>query len=142
MFASQAAVVIANSHRYTEEHRAKDYLEALVNTVPVGVSVFDAKTGDSCRSIRSRGGLSTVPRAGSQPGRNPQRVDLPASDGREIPLDQMPTIRALKNGETVRAEEIIIQLPDGQGDHHRRQRGPNSLRSGVRLCPSSPPCRT
>ena len=35
-------------------------------------------------------------------------------DGREIPLAELPTQRALKSGETVRAEEIIIQLPDGQ----------------------------
>ena len=35
-------------------------------------------------------------------------------DGREIPLAEMPTERALKSGETVRAEEIIIELPDGR----------------------------
>ena len=45
MFASQAALVIANARRYREERRARQDLETLVNTSPVGVVVFDARTG-------------------------------------------------------------------------------------------------
>ena len=45
MFASQAALVIANARRHREERRARTDLETLVNTTPVGVLVFDAKTG-------------------------------------------------------------------------------------------------
>ena len=115
MFASQAAVVIANSRRYTEEHRAKDYLEALVNTVPVGVSVFDAKTGDLVSLNQESRRIVRGLRA---PGRSQAEIlsvlTFRRPDGREIPLAEMPTERALKSGETVRAEEIIIQLPDGQ----------------------------
>ena len=36
MFASQAALVIANARRYREEQRARADLEALVNTSPDG----------------------------------------------------------------------------------------------------------
>ena len=46
MFASQAALVIANARRHREERRARTGLETLVNTTPVGVLVFDARTGD------------------------------------------------------------------------------------------------
>ena len=46
MFASQAGMAIANARRYSDEHRARADLEALVNISPVGVLVFDAKTGD------------------------------------------------------------------------------------------------
>ena len=46
MFASQAALVIANARRHREERRARAGLETLVNTTPVGVLVFDARTGD------------------------------------------------------------------------------------------------
>ena len=35
-------------------------------------------------------------------------------DGREISPDELPTARAIRTGETVRAEELVIQLPDGQ----------------------------
>ena len=46
MFASQAALAIANARRYREEQRAKADLETLGNTSPVGVVVFAAGTGE------------------------------------------------------------------------------------------------
>ena len=45
MFASQAAMVIANARRYRDEQRARADLETLINTSPVGVVVFDVRTG-------------------------------------------------------------------------------------------------
>ena len=45
MFASQAALVIANAHRYREERRSRLDLETLIDTSPVGVIVFDAIGG-------------------------------------------------------------------------------------------------
>ena len=45
MFASQAAMVIANARRYRDERRARNDLETLINTSPVGVAVFDGRTG-------------------------------------------------------------------------------------------------
>ena len=45
MFASQAALVIANARRYRDQQRARTDLEALIATCPVGVVVFDAKSG-------------------------------------------------------------------------------------------------
>ena len=45
MFATQAALVIANARRHRDEQRARADLETLVNTTPVGVLVFDARTG-------------------------------------------------------------------------------------------------
>ena len=45
MFASHAAMAVANARRYREERRARADLETLVNTSPVGVVVFDAPTG-------------------------------------------------------------------------------------------------
>ena len=46
LFASQAATAIANARTYRAEQRARAGLEALIETSPVGVSVFDAQTGD------------------------------------------------------------------------------------------------
>ena len=45
MFAAQASLVIANARTHREEKRARADLETLVDTSPVGVVVFDAKTG-------------------------------------------------------------------------------------------------
>ena len=46
LFASQAASAIANARTYRAEQRARANLEALIETSPVGVAVFDARTGD------------------------------------------------------------------------------------------------
>ena len=115
MFASHAAMVIANARRYSDEHRAKADLEALVNISPVGVLVFDAKT----RELVSRNQETLrIVRGLHAPSRS--LADLLSvmtfrrPDGRDIPPDQLPTERALRSGETVRAEEIVIHLPDGQ----------------------------
>ena len=45
MFASQAAMAIANARRYRDEQRARADLETLINTSPFGVVVFDVRTG-------------------------------------------------------------------------------------------------
>ena len=45
LFASQAATAIANARTYRAEQRARARLEALIETSPVGVVVFDAQTG-------------------------------------------------------------------------------------------------
>ena len=44
LLASQAATAIANARTYRREQRARADLEALVETSPVGVVVFDACT--------------------------------------------------------------------------------------------------
>ena len=46
MFASQSAAVIANSRVLSTARQARADMEALVNVSPVGVLVFDARTGD------------------------------------------------------------------------------------------------
>ena len=115
MFASQAGMAIVNARRYSDEHRARADLEALVNISPVGVLVFDAKTGDLV-SLNQE--ARRIVRGLRAPGRSQTEIlsvlTFRRPDGREIPLAELPTERALKSGETVRAEEIIIQLPDGQ----------------------------
>ena len=115
MFASQAGMAIVNARRYSDEHRARADLEALINISPVGVLVFDAKTGDLVSLNQESRRIVHGLRA---PGRSQADIlsvlTFRRPDGREIPLAELPTQRALKSGETVRAEEIIIQLPDGE----------------------------
>ncbi len=115
MFASQAAMAIANARRYREEQRARADLETLVNTSPVGVVVFDARTGAPVS-------LNREARRIVDGLRNPDQLaeDLLATltvrraDGREISLRDFPLAQALSTGETIRAEEIVIQVPDGR----------------------------
>ena len=114
MFASQAAMAITNARRYGEEQRAKGDLEALVNTSPVGVVVYDARTREVVKvnqeARRIVGGLR---RPGAAFAELQAAIAHRRMDGREILPDEFPLERAISSGETVRAEEIVIHLPDG-----------------------------
>ena len=116
MFASQVALVVANARRYRDEQRARADLETLINTSPVGVVVFDIRTVvdplvfnrearrivDGLRrpdqTTEDLLGLMTVRRA----------------DGTEISLTESSLNHVLSVSETVRAEEIVMEVPDGR----------------------------
>ena len=115
MFASQAAMVIANAHRYREEQRARADLEALVNTAPVGVVVFDARTGVPVSFNREA--IRIVDSLRKQDETPEQLLDILTfrrEDGREFSLREFPMAQLLSTGETVRAEEIVMGVPDGR----------------------------
>ena len=115
MFASQAALAIGNARRYRDDQRAIADLETLINTSSVGVVVFDARTGVlmsiNQEARRIIGGLQT-------PGCSVEQIldvlTFQRADGREIDLAEFPLAQALSTGEIVRAEEIVIQMPDGR----------------------------
>ena len=115
LFAAQAALAIANARRHREEQRARAGLETLVNTSPVGVAVFDAGT-QALTSI-NREALRIVDglRDADQPVEELLGVlTFRRADGREVSLKEFPLARVLRSGETVRAEEIVLQVPDGR----------------------------
>ena len=115
MFASQAALVIANARRYREELRARNHLETLINTSPVGVVVFDVGTGRAAsfnrEALRIVDGLRS-------PEQSPQdlldSLTVRRADGRELVLAELPLARLMGAGETVRAEEMTLLAPDGR----------------------------
>ena len=113
MFASQAAMVIANARRYREEQRARNDLETLINISPVGVAVFDAKTGAPVSFNREAVRIVDSLRDPDQPPEQLLEVlSYRRADGREIaPFD---IAKELIAGDTVRAEEIFIEVPDGR----------------------------
>ena len=114
MFASQAALVIANVRRHRDEQRARADLETLIDTSPVGVLVFDAKTG-GVTSV-NREARRIVSGLHMPDGSAEQLLDMLTfrrADGREISLEEFPLAQALSTGETVRAEEIVIEVPGG-----------------------------
>ena len=115
MFASHAAMAIANARRHREEQRARAYLETLVDTTPVGVVVFNAVTGVPVSLNRE--GRRLVDGL-TDPGQTAEQLldvlTFRRADGREISLREFPLAEALSTGETVRAEEIVIGVPDGR----------------------------
>ena len=115
LFGSQAATAIANARTHREEQRVRAGLEALIETSPVGVVVFDARTG--CPVSSNREAKRIVAGLGI-PGRPPEEllegVTYRRGDGREIALDEFPLARTLSGAEVVRAEEIVLSVPDGR----------------------------
>ena len=115
MFASQAALVIANARRHLDEQQARSYLETLVNTAPVGVAVFDGRTG---APMSLNGEAVRIFEILKDPDTPPEDllkvVTIQRADGREISLEELSMPQALSSGETVRAEEIVVRVPDGR----------------------------
>ena len=115
MFASQAAMVIANARRYRDEQRARADLETLINTSPVGVVVFDVRTGAPVslnrEAIRITDGIRD---SGQSREELLETVIMRRADGREIRFDEFPIAEAFSQGETIRAEEIVLRVPDGR----------------------------
>ena len=115
MFASQSALVIANASRHRDEQRARADLETLIETSPVGVAVFDARTGAPVSFNREAVRIMDELRT---PGQPPEQLleimTVRRADGREISLEDLSMAQALSAGETVRAEEVVFQVPDGR----------------------------
>ena len=105
MFASQAALVIANARRHRDEQRARADLETLVNTAPVGVVVIDARTGIPGSFNRE---ATRIVEGLLMPGGTTEQlmdvITIRRADGRELSLEDLSVAQALGNGETVRAE--------------------------------------
>ena len=115
LFASQAAVAIANARKHRAEQRARADLEALIDTSPVGVVVFDAKTGQVVsfnREAKRIVGSLSVP--GLPLEKLPEIMTCRRADGQEIAFTEFHLVQALCNATTVRAEEMVLQIPDGR----------------------------
>ena len=115
LFASQAATAIANARAYRDERRARADLEALVDTAPVGVVIFDARTG-SPRSVNRE--ARRIVRGLGIPDRSAEQLlelmTVRRADGREIALTDFPLAQQLRSAETLRTEEIVLSVPDGR----------------------------
>ena len=87
LFASQAANAVANARTHRDEQRARADLEALVETSPVGVTVFDAATAHPVsfnREARRLAGRLSTP--GPSPEELLDALTCGFSDGREVAL--------------------------------------------------------
>ena len=115
LFASQAAAAIANARAHRGEQRARRDLETLIETSPVGVFVFDGATG---RMVSSNREARRIVESLRTPGRPLEEllgtIACRRADGRELSLAEFPLAQHLANAETVRAEEVVLSVPDGR----------------------------
>ena len=115
MFASQAALVIANARTHREERRARAGLKTLIDTSPVGVVVFDMNMGTP---VSFNPEARRIVDALRNPGQPPEDLlgllTVQRGDGSEVSLQEFPLAPVLGSSETVRAEEIVMGVPDGR----------------------------
>ena len=109
LFASQAAAAISNAWTHRDEHRARTDLEALVETSPVGVVVFDAGSRNLLWvNQEARRIVTALQVPGLALDELAAALTCRRGDGVEVSLDQ------LAGAETVRAEEMELSVPDGR----------------------------
>ena len=109
LFAAQAATAVANARTHRDERRARADVEALVDASPVGVVVFDARIGH-LRSLNPEAKriTGTLRLEGQSDAQLAEAITCRLTDGREFTLDQ------LSSAETLRAEEVVLAVPDGR----------------------------
>ncbi len=115
LFASQAAAAIANARAHRGEQRARRDLEALIETSPVGVVVFDGASG---RMVSYNREARRIVESLRMPGRPLEEllgtVVCRRADGREVSLAEFPLAQQFSRAETVRAEEVVLSVADGR----------------------------
>ena len=122
LFAAQAAAAIGNARAHASEQRARaseqrarQHLEALIDTSPVGVAVFDGRTGRLASLNREARriveGLRTPGRAVEE---LLETTVCRRADGREVSLAKLPLAEQFATPEPIRAEEILVTVPDGR----------------------------
>ena len=115
LFAHHAATAIANARAHRAEQRARADLEALIDTTPVGVLVFD---GNSGRPVSFNREARRIVGALRGPGGSLEElmevVTCRFADRGKIALRECPIARALALAETMRAEELVLSVPDGR----------------------------
>ncbi len=115
MFVSHAAAAIANARRHSDERRARADLEALIDTSPVGVVVLDARTGALLSINQEAKRIVGRLRAPGRPLEHLLEVlTIERADGRRVSLEEFPVARLLSEPATVRAEKIVLRVPDGR----------------------------
>ena len=115
LFALAGGAALANARKYRDEQRARSDLEALIDTSPVGVVVFDARGGRVASFNREAQRIVGNLR---MPGRSVedllQLLRVRRADGAEIALEGFGLAQMLSRATTIRAEEIVLEVPDGR----------------------------
>ena len=113
LVAAQAAAAIDHARAYRAEQRARADLEAVVETSPIGVVVFDVCAGRPVSFNREARRMLEGLRNTCHPGEHLLKgMTCRFAAGRELALDRPPLARALRRAGNLRAEEMTLSTPD------------------------------
>ena len=114
MFASQAPLVVSNARRFRDEQQARNDLETLVNTSPVVVAVFDARSGLRVYFNQEARRIVDVLR---EPGQSPEqlldRLTVRWGGRKKFSRQESPLVQLFGIGDTIRAQEIVMSVRSG-----------------------------
>ena len=109
LFALAGGAALANARKYRDEQRARSDLEALIDTSPVGVVVFDARRGRVASFNREAQRIVGNLR---MPGRSVedllQLLRVRRADGAEIALEVFGLAQMLSEAITIRDQSSVV----------------------------------
>ena len=121
LFAAQAAAAIGNARAHeserrahASEQRARQDLEALIDTSPVGVAVFDGNGRLASLNREARRIVEGLRTPGRSVDELLETTVCRRADGTEMSLAELPLAERFASAEPVRAEEIVVTVPDGR----------------------------
>ena len=115
LFAGQAAAAVANARAHRNERRARADLEALIDTSPVGVVVFDAKEGRPASLNREAERIVDALRTPGRPLETlMEEITCRRGDGSETTFDEFPFAQSVGTWQSIRGEEIVLSVADGR----------------------------
>ena len=113
--AFRAETATTSAHRHRDKQRAEADFENLVETLPVGIVVFDAKNGSPVSVNReARRIVDSLRMPGQPPEQLLEVMSFRRASGRKVSLSKVPVEELLDRGEPTRAEEMLLSVPDGQ----------------------------
>ena len=114
ILAAQAASKISHAAKREAERRSKVELETLMDLSPVAISVFDVRAGEIIYvNQEARRIIGALDIREDDLENVFETLRFTRTDGREIPFAELAGTRALLTGETVRADEVVTHLPNG-----------------------------
>ena len=112
LFASHAALAIHNAQQYEALENERRRLESLVQLSPVAILMIEAGSERVLIANREAERILGISYGPGDALRNRERL---GNDGAGEPVldEENPILRALSNGEVIRAEEVFHRLADG-----------------------------
>ena len=118
MFALQAAAAMFTAGEYDQVVSSKAELETLLDSSPMGVFVLDAQTGRLKSQNREAQRIAIFTGLeGLHPEEAVKALSIRRLDGSEVSMEEGLVAPVVCNGETVRAQELLVNFPNGRTLH-------------------------
>lgn len=112
--AGRVAAAIATVTRYDIERTKRAWLQSIIDQLPEGVLVLGER-GEVKAINPALAALGRQDVATRDPWGNLEWFDVRDLDRKPLPFDELPVVRALRHGETIRDRELVLCLG---GDHY------------------------